>query len=481
MTDLAELLDTRDALDLAWMVVNGEVAPRELVEASIARIEERNPALNAVVATRFEQALAEVDEGLPEGPLKGVPFVVKDLSCDVAGLPATRGSRLFADVVAATDSELTRRYRAAGLVILGNTNSPEFGKNASTEPLLHGPTRNPWRTSHSTGGSSGGTAAAVAGGMVPAGHGNDGGGSIRIPASACGLFGLKPTRARTPSWPAPSFFSYPLSVGHALTRTVRDSAAILDATAGGMPGDPFNAPPTPRAGTFMAVLAEPPLSLRIGFSTTSVGGNPADPAVAAAVERMARVCEDLGHEVTEARPAYDPGQVIEAVSVVMGAMSAAQVEERLSELGRDLADDDLEPFVRFMHERSLQMSAQDLNRALQGIEVVSRSVAEFFVDHDLWLCPTLNPRVPELGWLDTTSNEAMFTRAGAFSEMTAPSNVTGMPAMSVPAGHDDDGLPIGAQFVATHNREGILLQVASQIEEAAPWPRIAPWPPAPGR
>jgi amidase len=477
MTDITELLDTKDVLDLAWLVTTGEVTPRELVEASIARIEARNPTLNAVVADRFEAALAEVDAGLPEGPLKGVPFLVKDLGCDVAGLPATRGSRLFADVVAAEDSELARRYKAAGLVILGNTNSPEFGKNASTEPLLHGPTRNPWRTSHSTGGSSGGTAAAVVGGMVPAAHGNDGGGSIRIPSSACGLFGLKPTRMRTPSWPQPAFFAYPLSIGHALTRTVRDSAAILDATAGGMPGDPYNTPPTPRAGTFMSVLAEPPNALRIGFSTESVAGNAADPAVAEAVERMARICEDLGHQVTEARPAYDPGQVIEAVSTVMGSMSAQQVEARLGELGRSLADDDLEPFTRFMHERSLTTTAIELNHALQSVEFVSRSIGAFFADHDLWLCPTLNPRVPELGWLDTTSPEAMFSRAGKFSEMTAPSNVTGMPAMSVPAGFDDAGLPIGAQFVAKHNREGILLQLASQIEGAAPWPRIAPWPP----
>jgi amidase len=477
MTDLDDVFDTRDAIDMAWMVTIGEVTARELAETAIRRIEERNPALNAVVATRFEAALAEVDEGLPDGPLKGVPFVVKDLGCDVAGLPATRGSRLFSDVVATSDSELTRRYKAAGLVILGNTNSPEFGKNASTEPLLHGPTRNPWRTTHSTGGSSGGSAAAVAAGMVPAGHANDGGGSIRIPASECGLFGLKPTRMRTPSLPQLNYFAYPLTIGHAVTRTVRDSAALLDAVAGGTAGDPGATPPRPRAGTFMAVLSEPLQPLRIAVSTRSVAGNEAHPAAVEAIERMAALCEELGHEVTEGLPTYDPSAVIECVSVVMGAASAAQVEDRLAELGRPLADDDLEPFSRFMHQRSVGFSGVEVIRALQRIEEVSRSVAPFFVGHDLWLTPTLLPPVPELGWLDTTSTEAMFTRAGRFSEMTALANVTGQPAMSVPAGHDGDGLPMGAQFLASHNREGILLQLAAQIESASPWPRTAPWPP----
>jgi amidase len=477
MSDIDALLDTHDAIDLAWMITLGQGTARELTEAAIARIEDRNPQLNAVVARRFEAALADVDRGLPDSPVSGVPFVVKDLGCDVAGLPATRGSRLFADVVATEDCELTRRYKAAGLVVLGNTNSPEFGKNASTEPLLHGPTRNPWRLTHSTGGSSGGTAAAVAGGMVPAGHANDGGGSIRIPASECGLFGLKPTRMRTPSWPQPASFAYPLSVGHALTRTVRDSAALLDATAGGLPGDPYNTPPRPRAGTFMSVLSEPLQPLRIAFATKSVAGNEAHPAAVAAIEQIARLCEELGHEVTEASPTYDPAAVIGCVSVVMGAVSAATVEARLAELGRPLADDDLEPFSRFMHERSLGLSGLEVVRALEDLERVSRSVAPFFGPHDLWLTPTLMVPVPELGWLDTTSTEAMFTRAGRFSEMTALANVTGQPAMSVPAGLDDDGLPMGAMFLAAHNREGILLQLAAQLESAAPWPRVAPWPP----
>lgn len=476
MRGVDELFDTRDAIDLAWMVTIGEVTARELVETAIARIEARNPVLNAVVADRFDRALDEVDAGLPDGPLKGVPFVVKDLGCDVAGLPATRGSRLFADVVASEDCELTRRYRAAGLVILGNTNSPEFGKNASTEPVLHGPSRNPWRTTHSTGGSSGGTAAAVAGGMVPAGHANDGGGSIRIPASECGLFGLKPTRMRTPSWPQAAFFAYPLAVGHALTRTVRDSAALLDAAAGGLPGDPGSTPPRPRAGTFMAVLSEPLQPLRIGVATTSVRGNEAHPAAIAAVEQTARLCEELGHRVTYASPTYDPDAVIECLSVLMGAVAAGQVEARLAELGRPLADDDLEPFSRFMHERSLGLTGLEVIAALQELEVVSRSVAPFFEPHDLWLTPTLLPPVPELGWLDTTDVQAMFNRAGRFSEMTALANVTGQPAMSVPAGFDDAGLPVGVQFLAAHNREGILLQIAAQLESAAPWPRTAPWP-----
>ena len=242
MTEIDLLLDSGDTIALAESVRSGTVSSRELVEGSIARIEERNPALNAVVARRFKEALLEADQVDTTAPLAGVPFLVKDLNCDVAGLPSTRGSRLFADVIATEDCELTRRFKRAGLIILGNTNTPEFGKNASTEPQLHGPTRNPWNTAYSPGGSSGGSAAAVAAGMVPAAHANDGGGSIRIPAAECGLVGLKPTRGRTPTWPIPAAFAYPVGVGNCVTRTVRDSAAILDAISGPLPGDPYPAP-----------------------------------------------------------------------------------------------------------------------------------------------------------------------------------------------------------------------------------------------
>ena len=344
-----------------------QISGRELVEAAIARIEDRNPTLNAVVATRFDAALAEADAG-STGPLAGVPFLVKDLGCDVAGLPATRGSRLWRDHVAPADSELARRYKAAGLLILGNTNSPEMGKNASTEPVLHGPTHNPWRTTHSTGGSSGGSAASVAAGIVPAAHANDGGGSIRIPASSCGLFGLKPTRGRTPAWPGPGPGAYPMGIGHAVTRTVRDSAALLDVVAGPMPGDAYASPAAPPEGSFTAALGAPRETLRIGFGTTPLNGEEAHPDAVDAVHRVAALLTDLGHRVEEASPTYDPAAVVTAMSTIMGAVSAVAIEDRLAELGRPLADDDLEALTRAIHDGVAQAPAVALARAQIAVE-----------------------------------------------------------------------------------------------------------------
>jgi amidase len=478
VTDIDTLLDTQDTMGLAALIANGDVTSLEVVDASIARLESRNPVLNAVVATRIEQARREAATESGSGPLAGVPFLVKDLNCDVAGLPSTKGSRLFADHIATEDCELTRRFKAAGLVILGNTNTPEFGKNASTEPLLFGPTHNPWDTRFSPCGSSGGSAAAVAGGIVPSAHANDGGGSIRIPASACGLFGLKPTRGRTPTWPIPASFAYPVGIGLAVTRTVRDTAALLDAVAGPMPGDPYPAPPAPIDGSFLAALSRSPGKLRIGFTTKSVSGNKAHPAAVAAVERTARLLAELGHIVEEASPVYEPDVPTKVLTTIMGVATAELVETRLAQLGRPLADDDLEPVDRVLHEHSLAVTAFDLFRAQQSIERVSRDVARFHATWDLWLTPTLNVPVPELGYLDITSVEAIFTRAGRFSEMTAVFNVTGQPAISVPAGLDERGLPVGVQLVGRHCSEETLLQMALQLEQVAPWPLVAPWPPA---
>ena len=477
MSEFEHLLDENDTIGLAALVAAGEVSSLELVDASIARIEARNATLNSVVANRFVEVREEASSVNADSPIAGVPFLVKDLNCDVAGLPSTSGSRLFADVIAPRDSELTKRFKAAGLLILGNTNTPEFGKNASTEPLLFGPAHNPWNTKYSTGGSSGGSAAAVAGGIVTAAHANDGGGSIRIPASECGLSGLKPTRGRPPTWPAASAFAYPMGIGHAVTRTVRDSAAILDAISGPLAGDPYPAPPAPQAGSFLAALRQAPEKLRIGISTTSPTGAEIHPAGVRAIEQMAVVLEQLGHEVVEGCPTWDLSMPTNALTVVMGVTTARVVEDRLAELGRELRDDDLEPFTRFLHDRMLQLSGLDVSRALQSIEIVSRDVARFYDSHDLWLTTTLPVAVPELGWLDTTSNDAMFTRAGRFSELTAVFNVTGQPAASIPGGFDDNGLPVGVQLVGRHCSEELLLQVAAQIEEAAPWPTLAPWPP----
>jgi amidase len=479
MSDTERLLDENDTIGLAALVAAGEVSSLELVDASIARIESRNPALNAVVAKRYEQARSEAKNVTANSPIAGVPFLVKDLNCDVAGLPATKGSRLFADVIATNDCELTKRFKAAGLLILGNTNTPEMGKAPVTESLLFGPAHNPWRLTHSTGGSSGGSAAAVIGGMVTAGHANDGGGSIRIPASECGLYGLKPTRGRTPTWPAAASFSYPMGIGHAVTRTVRDSAAILDAISGPLAGDPYPSPPAPSAGSFLAALDQDTPKLRIGFSTVSPAGKDMHPAAVEAIERTAVLLESLGHQVEQAAPRWDVAMPANSLAMVMGASGAKMVEDRLAELGRELRDDDIEPFTRFLHDRMLAIDPLRIIEALQQIEIVSRDIARFYETHDVWLTSTLPVLVPELGVINTSDIDSVFAHAGRFAELTAVFNVTGQPAASIPAGFDPNGLPIGVQIVGRHCSEEMLLQLSAQIEAASPWPTIAPWPATP--
>ncbi len=460
-----------DATALAGQIRCGEVSAREAVEKAIANIERLNPELNAVVNTRFDEALAEVDQGLPDGPFTGVPFLVKDLGVEVAGLPATRGSRLFADAIAPADSPLVARYRKAGLVVLGTTNTPEFGKNASTEPLLHGPTRNPWRTTHSPGGSSGGSAAAVASGMVAVAHASDGGGSIRIPASMCGLFGFKPSRGRVPGSDIGDGFAYPLAVPHVLTTSVRDSAALLYAVCAPMAGQPFSAPPA--SNSYAAEARTSPGSLRIALCTTNPSGHPTAAACAAAAESAAKLCESLGHHVSEAAPTFDAAAASAASATVMSGVSLANIRRRLAELGRDLADDDLEPFTRFLYDRSIAMTAEQFIEALRGVDLTGRAIAPFFEQYDVLITPTIAATVPPLGWLDTSRPQSMFENAAQFASYTSPYNVTGQPAMSMPLAHDETGLPVGVQFVAAVGREGTLFRLAGQIEQAAPWQQVS--------
>lgn len=463
----------QDAIGTAAAVRAGEVSAREVVEDAIARIEKFNPKLNAVVAERFEDALAEVDAGLPDGPLRGVPTLVKDLAMHVAGLPTTRGSRLWADDVSNEDSELVARYKRAGMVVLGMTNSPELGKNASTEPLLHGPTRNPWSLAHSPGGSSGGSAAAVSAGLVPVAHGNDGGGSIRIPASMCGLFGLKPSRGRVSAYPETGALAYPLGINHALTRSVRDSALLLDIAARPLvPGSAIGAP----GGEvpFGELMQRDPGPLRIGLVTERTDGGVVDDQVVTAVRRTAQLCEDMGHVVEETTIPDEYGATMAAFATLMGSSLLAQVDRRLAELGRDLREDDLEPFTRTMYDHYRgRISVTDLHAALGGVEEGAWRVGRAFTAFDLLLTPTLALPVPKLGVLDTTDVQAMWTRVADYSAFTSLFSTTGMPAMSVPAGLDRDGLPLGAHFVADLGQEGLLLALAARLEEAAPWPASA--------
>jgi len=464
----------RDALALAADIRGGATSAAEVLEEAIARIERLDPELNAMVATRFDAARAEVEAGLPHGPLRGVPIVIKALGTDVAGLPAADGSRLFADVVASVDSTVVQRYKAAGMVVLGTTNVPEMGKTTTTESLLHGPCRNPWDTGYSTGGSSGGSAAAVASGMVPVAHATDGGGSIRIPAAMCGLVGLKPSRGRVPTWPHPAALSAPISYHHAVTTTVRDSAALLDAVAGHVPGDAYGAP-TP-ARPFVEEVGREPGVLRVGVLRAAPGPFPTDPECTAAVERTAGHLAGLGHDVVEAELGVDVIQSMRTVGDIMGASLRATVEDRLAALGRELRPDDLEPWTRAILTGAESLTAPAVARALQTAQRIGWQVAELFTTGglDVILLPTLPATTPELGFLDVTDPESMWTRSSLYSAATGLFNVSGQPAVSLPAGTDPRGLPVGVQLVADYAREDLLLRLAGQLEAAAPWATVAP-------
>jgi len=468
MDDVVQL----DATAQAELVRTRAVRPDELIEAAIRRIETLNPVLNAVVATRFDEALAEAKHGLPAGPFAGVPFLVKDTFTDVAGLPSTDSSRLFADRVASRDSEVVARARIAGLVVLGKTNAPEFGKNASTEPVLFGPARNPWRRTHSTGGSSGGSAAAVAAGMAPVAHGNDAGGSIRIPAAICGLFGFKPSRGLVPAAPHAFAFSYPLGTHHGLPRSVRDSAALLDVVSGPLAGAAYAVPA--HTGAYLAEVGRPPGRLRIGWTTTTVTGLPSHPECAAAAERMATLCAALQHDVEPAQLPQEVQIAHTASYAVMMAAVALVIDRRLAELGRALREDDIEPFTRFLLEQGRGISGGQIMQFLQELELAGRAVAPFFTRYDVLLTPTIPVPTPTLGTLDTARVDAMVTHAGVFTGFTGLFNVTGQPAMSIPCGFDSQGLPLGVHFAAAFGRDDLLLRLAAQIEDAAPWVRIAP-------
>lgn len=463
-----DLFDGEDMTGVAAAIRSGQVSAAEVLEHARARITERDAVLHAVAEL--------VDDIAPaaDGPLHGVPFVVKDLGVDVAGMHNRNGSRLFADRVVQEDSELVARYRRAGLVIVATTKVPELGRNASTEPQLGGPVHNPHRLSHSPGGSSGGTAAAVASGMVPGGHGNDGGGSIRIPASMCGLVGLKPTRGRTPAWPRRTAFSYPLGINHVLTRSVRDTALLLDLTAGPMPGDPSVTPPPARP--YLDEVGARPGPLRIALGLGRPDGGPVHPDCRAAAEATGRLLESLGHDVEVAEPDWPNDALRTALSALMAAPLAVDIDQRLAELGRPLAPDDLEPMTLMIYEGAKRMPAVDLVRALQELERAAQVIGGFFTTHDLLLTPTISQPVPPLGLLDTTNPASMVEHGAAYSAFTAFANTTGQPAISLPLAVDVTGLPIGVQLVAAFGREDLLLQVAAQLEQAAPWSTAPVWP-----
>jgi amidase len=449
-----------DATAQAELVRQKEVKPIELVEAAIDRIEGLNPTLNAVITPMYELARDAAVEKLPDGPFTGVPFLLKDILGIYAGVRMTLGSKSLQGFVPDHDSELVARFKRAGLVIVGKTNTPEFGILPTTEPLLFGPCRNPWNTDHTTGGSSGGSAAAVAAGMVPMAHGNDGGGSIRIPASCCGLFGLKPTRARNPLGPDFGDVMSGLVAEHALTRSVRDSAALLDATAGPDVGDPYWAPPPERP--YLQEVGADPGRLKIAFTTRAGADVKVDADCVQAVEDTAKLCTELGHEVEEKTLPLKAEVLFDAFSVLWSAGTAST----LKMLG-DVREQ-VEPLSWALKEMSEQFSAADYILAVQTLQSVSREVARFFQDYDILLTPTLaEPPLP-LGAFDSPPDNPLhgFYRSAMFACFTPVCNMTGQPGMSVPLFWNADNLPVGSHFIGRFGDEATLFRLAAQLDAA---------------
>src|SRR5690606_22565320 len=401
----------------------------------------------------------------------GVPYLFKELVVSVRGAAATSASRLYAFNMPAADSEIVARCRRAGMAILGKTNSSEYGLQPVTESQLVGPARNPWNTQFSPGGSSGGSAAAVAAGMVPLAHATDGGGSIRIPASCCGLFGLKPTRARITAGPEVGEGLAGLASQHAVTRTVRDSAALLDATAGPMPGDPYS--PQRPAGPYLAAASRDPGRLRIAFSTAAPNGAAIHPDCVEATLKAARLCEALGHHVEEATPQFDVRRVEQGFAHVFQANVMASIGRAT---GGTLPEEGaVEPLTMALARRGSEIPAPTYIADLQALHRESRMIARFHETFDLWLTPTLATPPPPVGAFDSdiTDVELWLERLTGFIPFTYLANVTGQPAMSVPAGLSAQGLPIGCHFTARYGEEDLLFGLAGQIERAAPWPGMA--------
>jgi amidase len=458
-----------DATAQAELVRRGEVSPKDLVEAAITRIEAVNPRLDAVIRTRFDLARDEAAGDLPDGPFRGVPILFKDIGCSVAGEPTAFGVGPLRDVPWPVTSFLAQQFRAAGFVPLGRTNVPEMGTTVTTEARSFPPARNPWHPDHSTGGSSGGSAAAVASGMVPVAHANDGGGSIRIPASECGLVGLKPTRGRVSQGPLIGEGWAGGTIDGAVTRTVRDAAAVLDVISGSMPGEPYYPPPLLRP--LREEVGVDPGRLRIGVvDRPALDGYLDHPECRAAVAGAARLLESLGHHVEESAPqAMFEGEFGEHFGTIIAADSEATFRAFEGFLGRPIGDEEIEPRNAHYRHVGKGLDAVAYLQARMWIGMWARRMAEWWTTYDLLLTPTLGAPPPELGWFTAEGPQAEGDRIVSFIPYTAQFNMTGQPAVSLPLHWTPDGLPVGVQLVAGYGREDVLIRVASQVERAAPW------------
>jgi amidase len=483
--------DRLDAVEMAALVRARQIDAAELLEEAIARAERVNPRINAIVRSRHERARDDVRAGLADGPLRGVPFLLKDLHAALAGEPLSSGSRYMADYRPTVDATIVARYRKAGLVVFGQTNTPEIGLLPYTEPALFGPTRNPWDAARTPGGSSGGSAAAVAAGIVPAAHASDGGGSIRIPSSCCGLFGLKPTRGRTPVGPEVSEVWSGLAVEHAVSRSVRDSAALLDAVAGPEPGGRYQAPRPPRP--FLEEVGAPPGQLRIAITRRPyLSTRPLHPDCVAAADDAAKLLADLGHHVDDADLGIDADQLATDffLSVCVEMANAAAAGRLL--MGRRARRGDFETGTAITVMIGRQQTALAFAQARDRLSAVTRQVARAFETYDLLLSPTLGRPPPEIGTLAPRGIEAFgqslvvgahlgfvlrlpgvvrasIQRIFQFIPFTPLANVTGQPAMSVPLYWNAAGLPVGTMLSARFGDEATLFRLAAQLEAARPW------------
>jgi amidase len=458
-----------DALGLADLIARKQVTAGEVLEAAIAMIENLNPGLNAIIHTMYEEARETIKAGLPDTRVAGVPYALKDIGMFYTGVPTRCGSRLFNDFIPDHDSTLVERLRQGGVVILGKTNTPEFALTAATEPVLFGLTENPWKRGYSCGGSSGGSVAAVAARMLPAAHAGDGGGSIRVPAAHCGLVGFKPTRAHNPQGPDVGEGWGGVGVDHAVTRTVRDTAALLDETQGPACGDPYCAPKPSRP--FIDEVGKDPGCLRIAFTTVAPNGVPVHDECKAAAENAAQLCSELGHNAEEAAFNFDMAAMVWASRVIVASNMHNVIKARLQQLGRDLQDDDLEQITRLRAEEYQRYSGADYASAIQIFHTIGRQLGAFFEQYDILLTPTAaQPPLP-LGIIDMGGDDldafddALFEHA----PFTAHFNVSGNPAISLPLHISKDGLPVGVHFGGGFGEDGTLLGLAAQIEKAAPW------------
>ena len=461
-----------DGLGLAELVARGEITSAELVEEAIDRAERHNPTINALVYEMYDSArdaARDADSNGTPAPFRGVPFLLKDLLGNCSGVPTTCASRFLDGVPANHNSELVLRFRRAGLIPIGKTNCSEFGLLPTTEPHLHGACRNPWNTDHSSGGSSGGSAAAVAAGIVPVAHANDGGGSIRIPASCCGLVGMKPTRARNTFAPLTGDVMNGLVVEHAVSRSVRDSAALLDCTAGPGIGDPYVAPPPERP--YLEEVSRDPGRLRVATWSRNLRGGEIDPECRKAIENTASLLVELGHEVEEAAPPVDADMISDAFLTIWATGTAATIDLLQLSAGRKATRDLFEPLTWALYERGQSIRAPDYQRAVSLTQLASRQIAAFFETYDAWFSSTLDKPPLPLGSFDgqETDIETVFAPIGEYLNFTPIFNATGQPAVTLPLHWTACGLPVGVQIAGRFGEEGLLFQLAAQLEKARPW------------